>query len=136
MRSSGNAERKLRARNCVLARQIRELLLKVASLEAKLAKTNKVASCGAFSEIMDDLSELADNTDKPPLLADGLEDALVGYTLNQHHPLNAVYDYGKCVNVLVKRDGMTEEEADEYLQFNTLGAYVGEQGPLFVRIAQ
>jgi hypothetical protein len=37
--------------------------------------------------------------------------------------------------VLVERDGMTAEEADEFLSFNTLGAYVGENGPLFVRFA-
>jgi hypothetical protein len=30
------------------------------------------------------------------------------------------------------RDGMTEEEAFEYLEFNTLGAWVGEETPMFV----
>jgi hypothetical protein len=45
----------------------------------------------------------------------------------------AVYDIDKCVDVLVERDGMTPEDADEYLSFNTLGAYVGENGPLYVR---
>lgn len=67
------------------------------------------------------------------LLADGLEDALVGYTVNHHHPVVAVYDIDKCINVLVERDGMTHEGADEFLSFNTLDAYVGENGPLFVR---
>lgn len=82
--------------------------------------------------ILDDLAEM--NPDA--LLADGLEAALVGYTVNQHHPHVAVYDVQKCIDVLVERDGMTHEEADEYLSFNTLGAYVGENGPLFVRFAQ
>jgi hypothetical protein len=76
-----------------------------------------------------DLAEL--NPDA--LLADGLEKALVGYTANHHHPHVAVYDLDKCVDVLVGRDGMTAEEAEEFLSFNTLGAYVGENGPLFVR---
>jgi hypothetical protein len=66
------------------------------------------------------------------LLADGLEDAFVGYTVNFHHAHVAVYDYGKCVQILVNRDGMTEEEAEECLEFNTLSAYVGENGPLYV----
>jgi len=44
-----------------------------------------------------------------------------------------VYDYEKCVQVLISRDGMDYDDADEFLQFNTLGAYVGEHGPLFVR---
>lgn len=70
------------------------------------------------------------------LLADGLEGAFLGYTLNHHHATVAVYDYEKCIAVLVERDGMDAEGADEYLQFNTLGAYVGENGPLFVRVCR
>lgn len=66
------------------------------------------------------------------LLADGLEAAIIGYTVNHHHAHVAVYDYDKCIGVLVDRDGMTHEEADEFLQFNTLGAYVGENGPLYI----
>lgn len=67
------------------------------------------------------------------LLADGLEPAYIGYVVNQHHAVVAVYDYDKCVAHLVQRDGMTDEEADEFLQFNTLGAYVGPNGPLFIQ---
>ena len=67
------------------------------------------------------------------LLADGLEDALIGYTVNHHIPHVAIYDIDKCIEVLVARDGMTHEDADEFLSFNVLGAFVGEQGPLFIR---
>lgn len=67
------------------------------------------------------------------LLADGLEPALVGYTVNQDRPSLAVYDIDLCVQALVSRDGMTEADAEEFLSFNTLGAHVGPQGPLFVR---
>lgn len=35
-----------------------------------------------------------------------------------------------------ERDGMTAEEADEFLSFNTLGAYVGENGPVYVRFGK
>jgi len=58
---------------------------------------------------------------------------LVGYTVNHHHATVAVYDVDKCVQVLVDRDGMTHAETDELLESNTLGAYVGENGPLFVK---
>jgi len=67
------------------------------------------------------------------LLADGLEPAYLGFTVNQHHALVAVYDYDQCVQVLVARDGISDEEAVEYLEFNTLCAYVGENGPLFIK---
>jgi hypothetical protein len=30
------------------------------------------------------------------------------------------------------RDGMDREGAEEFLHFNTLGAYMGKHGPLFV----
>jgi hypothetical protein len=36
------------------------------------------------------------------------------------------------VAILVARDGMTEDEAEEYLAFNTWGAYVGPATPLYV----
>lgn len=67
------------------------------------------------------------------LTADGLEDAYIGHTLNYHHAVVAVYDYDKCVRILVDRDGMTPEGAEEFLQFNTLCAYVGENGPLYMK---
>jgi hypothetical protein len=66
------------------------------------------------------------------LLADGLEDALIGVTSNHHHSQVAVYSHEKCIKILMDRDGMSEEEAEEFFQFNTLGAYVGQHGPLFV----
>jgi hypothetical protein len=66
------------------------------------------------------------------LLADGFEDAVIGYSLNQHHAQVVVYDYEKCVRILMGSHGMSDEDAREYLCFNTLSAYVGEHGPLFV----
>lgn len=60
------------------------------------------------------------------LKADGLDDAVVGRVGNR-----LVYSKDKCVEALVKNDGMEHEEADEFLQFNTYDAYVGEQTPIF-----
>lgn len=67
------------------------------------------------------------------LTADGFEDAIIGYVENHHHPAVVVYDSEKCIRILVERDGMDEEGAREYFEFNTLGAYVGENGPIFVK---
>lgn len=78
---------------------------------------------------LDRLAEL--NPDA--LLADGLEAALIGCTVNHHHAHVAVYDIDKCIDVLVERDGMTHEGGDEFLSFNTLGAYVGENGPIYIK---
>jgi hypothetical protein len=64
------------------------------------------------------------------LLADGFDEALIGHAAGMEP--RAVYDYDRCIDVLVE-DGMTYEEAVEYFEFNTVGAYVGEQTPVFVR---
>lgn len=79
-------------------------------------------------DLFDDLAE----ENPEALLADGFEACLLGYTCNHHHPVVAVYDLGLCVRKLMD-DGLSEDEAVEYLSFNTLGAYVGVNGPLFVR---
>ena len=84
--------------------------------------------CHRIDNVFDDLSEV----NPEALLADGLEDAYLGYVINTHHKSVAVYDAIKCVEILM-RDGMTEEESWEYLDFNTFCAYVGENGPLFIK---
>lgn len=70
------------------------------------------------------------------LTADGFDDAIIGYTVSTPHPHVVVYDVDKCIQILIDRDGMTAEEADEYLSFNTLCCYVGENTPLFVKVVR
>lgn len=43
----------------------------------------------------------------------------------------AVYDYEKCLDILVKR-GMDVIDAYEWLEINTLGGYLGEGTPVMV----
>lgn len=45
----------------------------------------------------------------------------------------AVYDYDKCVDILIERDGMSYDEAVDYMEFNVIGAYVGQQTPIFLQ---
>lgn len=71
--------------------------------------------------------------DEDVLLADGLDDAFIGLTANTHFPPIAVYDLDQCVEVLVRRDGMSHEDAEEHLAFNTTCCYVGERTPIYVR---
>jgi hypothetical protein len=65
------------------------------------------------------------------LLADGLEDAFIGVSCG-FGPNKAIYDWDKCVDVFMTRDGMTYEEAVEWIDYNVTGAYVGEQTPEFI----
>jgi len=65
------------------------------------------------------------------LLADGLEDAFLGVSCG-FGPSKAIYDWDKCVEVFMNRDGMTYEEAVEWIDYNVTGAYFGEQTPEFI----
>ena len=55
----------------------------------------------------------------------------VGYRFNDG-PL-AVYSMPKVLKVM-EDSGMEPEEAEEFFQVNTLGAWVGEGTPIFVEI--
>tara|TARA_R110002110_G_scaffold363218_1_gene573077 strand:- start:82 stop:327 length:246 start_codon:yes stop_codon:yes gene_type:complete len=70
------------------------------------------------------------------LFADGFEKAFVGLTIpSSNRNEVAVYDYMLCIDVLMKRDGMNEEDAIDYFYFNVVGAYVGEYTPVFINRA-
>lgn len=66
------------------------------------------------------------------LTADGFDKAVLGVATRCAHGDVVVYDYEKCVEVLMERDGMTDEEAIEFMDFNVVGAYVGEGTPFFL----
>ena len=57
----------------------------------------------------------------------------IGYRFNAG-PL-AVYDIEKVLQVLEK-DGMTEEEAIEWYDFNIIGGWVGDGTPIFINLFQ
>lgn len=72
---------------------------------------------------------LATGMNEEAMLADGFDDALIGADYGQNR---AVYSIEKMIDILIKRDGMSEEEAREYFDFNIGSAYVGELTPLYV----
>jgi len=65
------------------------------------------------------------------VLWDGLDEAFVGIGNRCGQPPVAVYDRRRCVEAFVAQ-GMTEEEAEEWLDFNVVSAWVGEQTPIIV----
>ncbi len=69
--------------------------------------------------------------DPNTLYANGFEDALIGLGW-QHTKLIAIYDYDKCVEILILREDMTHEEAIEWMEYNVVGSYVGEYTPIFM----
>jgi len=79
-----------------------------------------------------EINEYLEDRDENALLMDGFDQALIGFTQRINEPLLAVYDYERMVTVCVERDGMDEEEAEEYINFNCVGAWVGERTPIIV----
>jgi hypothetical protein len=63
------------------------------------------------------------------LLMDGFEEAIVGVVYQFTNGPWVVYDYDKCIQVLMDRDGMDYHEAREYFSFNCEGAWVGNGTP-------
>ena len=63
------------------------------------------------------------------LSEDFFDDAIVGVSYNSQ----VVYDMDLMVDLFATNNDCTEEDALEYLEFNTWCAYVGELTPVFVR---
>jgi|TARA_R100001463_G_scaffold112452_1_gene167462 hypothetical protein len=80
-----------------------------------------------FEEKKDLLYQLSPDV----IVADGFEDALIGVG-QQFNKALAVYDRQKCIEILMERDGMSDEEAVEYFEYNVSGAWVGEYTPIFL----
>lgn len=66
--------------------------------------------------------------DNEMLFADGFDEAIIGYDMNTN---KVVYSYDTMIACLMK--DMTEEDAIEYMDFNVLGAYVGERTPIYIK---
>jgi hypothetical protein len=64
--------------------------------------------------------------------ADGFDDAIIGIASRFGQEDIIAYDYDKCCRILVGRDKMSLAEAEEFMDYNVLGAYVGEGTPTFI----
>ena len=65
------------------------------------------------------------------LMPDGFDDAFVGIAERCGQEPVLVYDRQQCIRIL-QSQGMTEEEAVEFFEYNTLGSWVGEGTPIFI----
>lgn len=84
----------------------------------------KVDDTLKYDQLMESLEE------NECLLADGFDSALIGIT-EGINPV-AVYDINRMIECLIRKEEMTPEDAREYIEFNVVGAYVGEKTPIYV----
>jgi len=97
----------------------------------RLSKRNaELAAKGGVEEASEKRKMLSE-ANAEMLFADGFDEALMGTDATS---FCAVYDYEKCLKILVDRDGMSREEAHEFMEFNVVSAYVGDFTPSFVHV--
>ena len=75
--------------------------------------------------------ELIAELNPETIVWDGFDDAIIGYDMREW---KAIYDEAKMADILMERDGMTHEDATDYLDYNVLSAYVGEYTPINIHI--
>lgn len=61
----------------------------------------------------------------------GFESAIIGVDLNNRV---LIMDSTKILELLMQRDGMSEEEAVEYFEYNISCAYIGEKTPIYADV--
>lgn len=66
------------------------------------------------------------------VLMDGHDDCICGIVSRFGQPPIVCYDLEKVIAQLVE-DGMSEDEAYEFHEFNQLGAWVGDTTPCFLQ---
>jgi hypothetical protein len=79
------------------------------------------------------LGQIAEINDKA-LYPTDLEDAIIGYVDRFDTDTLILLDREKCLDILIKRDGMTREEAEEYFEYNIIGSWMGPGTPAFATI--
>jgi hypothetical protein len=75
-----------------------------------------------------DIDEYAEGA----ILLDGLESAIIGIVEEFGNGRRILYSKPMILSILQERDGMTEQESEEYYDFNILGLYAGEQNAVFL----
>jgi hypothetical protein len=89
----------------------------------------------SFTEKKEHISEVNEDA----ILFDGYEGALVGYSIRFGREAIAIYDYDKCLDILMTKgegdfeEGMSYENALDWFCYNTLGCWAGEHTPAFIK---
>lgn len=65
------------------------------------------------------------------IILDGLDEAIMGIAEEFGNGYRIVYSKSKIFGILMNRDGMTEEEAIEFYEYNILGLYASPQNAIF-----
>ena len=74
--------------------------------------------------------EIIELADPEAIIWDGFDEAIIG----RDNRGRIVYDIDLMVETLTREDEMSEEEALEFLDYNTLNTFVGDLTPIHIYI--
>jgi|TARA_R110002167_G_scaffold87710_2_gene236812 hypothetical protein len=66
------------------------------------------------------------------MTADGFDEAIVGSITSYGRGETVLYSTQKILEIMMERDGMTEEDAIDFFHFNVIGSYNGDGMPAFL----
>lgn len=82
-----------------------------------------------------DIIELIEDINNDALKMDSFDDAVIGIVERFGMSPVLLYDWQKCIDILIKGGCENAEEAEEYLHFNCLGAWMGSGTPAFANMS-
>ena len=75
--------------------------------------------------------KLSDIYGEDLIFADGFDDAIIGVATG-FDSARVVYCYASMVEVMMKDGDMSYEDALDWIEYNTLGSYIGKNTPIYV----
>jgi hypothetical protein len=71
--------------------------------------------------------------DDAALVFNGFDGAVIGMGYRCGKPPVVVYDRDRIVRILVEKDLMTDEEAEEFIDHKIVGGWIGERTPIVMQ---
>ena len=81
-----------------------------------------------MSDIRDSIGDIYEDA----LFIDGFDEAIIGVSRRVNMDGVVIYDYDKCIRILMERDKIAYDESVEYIEYNIVGGWHGEQTPILV----
>lgn len=79
-------------------------------------------------------NQIAEGHGEDLVFADGYDECIIGVVERAGLPPAVCYSRSAIIKKLID-EGMSEDEAEEFFEFNIVGAYVGDRTPCFLSAA-
>jgi len=89
-------------------------------------------SYSSIDEVLECFSEI----EAEALYPTDLKEAIIGVVERFGMQPLILLDRDKCIEIFMKRDGMSFSDANEFFEFNTIGSWVGEGTPCFATLIE